>query len=166
MTGKPRKSGQAEPDALAQARQELASGTWNAKARARAQRRKSWWNLLLPALAFPLWGATTFALVWAAYLVRVALLGDSRTLRVFMDGPMHASTLLVLIPSLLAGVAPAFLLTNFLVNLISPARLAMNAESRNFPSTAYGPSQVALARITGWLLLGWAVCTLLACAFP
>ena len=138
---------------------------WLAKAKARAQRRKSPWNLLLPIFAFPLWGAVAFALVWIAYQLRVLHLGGPVSLRVFMDGPMHASTFLVLIPSLLAAVGPAFLVTNFLVYLLPPARRALSAESRNFPNTAYGPSQAALARMAAWLLVGWLVSSLLACAF-
>jgi hypothetical protein len=121
---------------------------------------------LLPALGYPLWGVIGFALVWAAYHVRLLFLGYPDTLRAFMTRPVHASSLLVLIPSLMAAIAPAFLAANFLVYLLPPARRAMEIEDRDLPALAYGPSQSALGRMAVWLMLGWAVTTLLACALP
>jgi hypothetical protein len=161
---RPRKK--AQPDQLAQFRREVAAGTWLTGARTRAQRRKSFWNLLLPLLGFPLWGLFAFALAWAAYELRLLVLGGPGTLRMFMAGPMRLASFLVLLPSLFAAIAPAFLVTNFLVYLVPPARLAMEVEDRNFPSAGYRPSQSALARMAGWYILGWAVTTLLASALP
>ena len=74
----------------------------------------------------------------------------------FGSGPMQLSTGLVLIPSLVAAVCPAFFLTNVLVYLIAPARHAMEAEDRDFPGTSYKASQLALLKL-GLRVL--AVCT-------
>ena len=153
------------PDQIAELKRELADGSWLTNARKRSQRRKSPWNLLLPLLGFPLMGVASFGLVWVAYQLRFLLLGHPDSLGAYMAGPMRPGTFLVLLPSMFAAVAPALIAANFLVYLIPPARRAMDVEDRPFPSLAYGPSQRALARIAGWLMLLWLAAAVLACAF-
>lgn len=142
-----------EEDQLARFGEELKEGTWLASARRRSQRRKSAWNLLLPLLGFPLWGAIAISLTWLASSLHMALYPSAADL--FGTGPMRLNTALVLIPSLIAAVCPAFALTNFLVYLIPPARRAMDTEDRDYPGTGYNASQLALRKMALWVL---AVC--------
>ena len=66
---------------------------------------------------------------------------------------MIPSGALILVPSLVVAVAPAFLVANFLVYQIAPARRAMEAEDRNFSGVGYKPSQRALLKFGLELLL-------------
>lgn len=147
MTSAPEK----KHDPLALVAQELREGTWLANAHRRAQRRKSAWNLLLPLFALPLWGTTTALLVWLALVVHTAI--HPRTEPFFGPGALHLGEALILIPSLLAAICPAMLLTNGLVYLIPAARRAMDAEDRDFPETRYQLSQRALFKLGSWILV-------------
>ncbi len=140
-------------DQLARVGEELKEGTWLANAQQRSQRRKSAWNLLLPLLGFPLCGAFAWALVWLGSLLHMVIYPAATDM--FGPGPMSLSATVVSIPSFIAAICPALLLTNFLVYLIPPARRAMDSEDRNFPGTAYDASQHALLKGGIWLL---AVC--------
>ena len=139
------------PDQLALVSQELREGKWFKNARRRAQRRKSAWNLLLPLSWFPLWGAITALLMSLASVVHTAIHPHAGPL--FGPGPLSLGQALVLIPSLLAAVTPAMLLTNTLVYLIPAARRAMDAEDRNYPEARYEPSQRALFKLGSWILV-------------
>lgn len=142
-----------EENQLARLGEELEAGSWLANARQRSQRRRSAWNLLLPLLGFPLWGALAASLAWVAASLHMTLYPGATHL--FGIGSMHLNTALVLIPSLIAAVCPAFALTNTLVYLIPPARRAMDTEDRDYPGTGYNASQLALRKMALWLL---AVC--------
>lgn len=161
-----RGEGPPTPGQVTRLKVELLAGSWGSNAQARARRRKSAWNLLLPLLGFPLLVALWFGFVVLAHDVHALLRGSHESLRVFMGGAMHTSSFLVLMPSLLAAVAPAFLITNFLVYLVPPARRAMDAEDLAFPGTEYAASQSALFRMALWLTAFWVVTTLVACVFP
>ena len=104
-------------DQLARGGEEIKAGTWLANARGRAQRRKSAWNLLLPLFGLPFWAICVYGLVAAGHDVHSLLRGASsaKTLGHFFYGPMRPATFLILIPSFLAGVAPALLLANLVV---------------------------------------------------
>jgi hypothetical protein len=127
---------------------EVKDGTWLKNAQQRSQRRKSAWNLLLPLFGFPLW--LTFAffffrLGWIAHAsIHPAAHASSSE---FFRGSIRLATALIIFPSLVASVFPAFLLTNFLVYQIPQARHAMEAEDRNAPIDGYGPSQRAIFKI-------------------
>ena len=142
-----------EEDQLARLGEELKDGAWLTNARHRAQRRKSAWNLLLPAVGFPIWGAIATGLAWLASFLHMTLYPSAAHL--FGPGPMRLNTALVLIPSLVAAICPAFALTNTLVYLIPSARRTMDAEDRSYPSTGYNASQLALRKMGLWVL---AVC--------
>ena len=149
-------------DQLARFGEELKDGIWLTNARQRSQRRKSAWNLLLPLLGFPLWGAVAASLAWLASSLRMAL--HPAGAQLFGSGPMRASTAMVLIPSLIAAICPAFLLTNIVVYLIPPARRALDVEDSDFPGTGYKGSQLALLKM-GLLALAVCVPMILAGAF-
>ena len=140
---------------------ELKDGTWLKNAQHRSQRRKSPWNLLLSLFGFPLWFAFAFLFIRFG---RIAHASIHSTLHAaageFFDGPIRLATALVIFPSIIASVFPAFMLTNFLVYQIPWARRAMEAEDRNFPSDGYGPSQRALFK-TGIVAVGVALILIL-----
>jgi hypothetical protein len=139
-----------EEDQLARVGEELRDGNWLANARHRSQRRKSAWNLLLPFLGFPLWGAIAAALAWLASSLHMTLYPSAAHL--FGSGPMRLNTALVLIPSLIAAACPAFALTNVLVYFIPAARRTMDAEDQGYPGTGYNASQLALRKMGLWVL--------------
>jgi hypothetical protein len=135
-------------DQVRQVASELREGTFLEHARKRSSRRKSAWNLLLPLVGFPMWGLLSAALVHAAWLLHVAFVANAASSeRAFFAGPIGLGGLLVLIPCLMASVAPALFLTNFLVYLVPPARRAMDLEDRDVPGVGYSDSQRALLRI-------------------
>lgn len=125
--------------------QELREGTWLANARQRSQRRKSPWNILLPLFGFPLWGAMVALLVWVALALHITI-HPTQAHSLFGPGPLRLGSALIILPSFIAAVCPALLLTNFLVYLIPAARRAMSAEDRAFPGAGYKSSQRALLK--------------------
>jgi len=140
-----------EEDQLARFGEELTERTWLANARQRSQRRKSAWNLLLPLFGFPLWGGIAASLSWLGSALHLVLYPGVGHL--FGADPMRLNTALVLIPSLIAAVCPALVLTNTLVYLVPPARQAMELEDHDYPGTGYNASQVALRKMALWLLV-------------
>lgn len=137
-------------DQLAIVAGELKNGTWLANAQRRSQRRKSAWNILLPLLGFPLWGAITFSLTKGASHLHGLVHPDAPNL--FHNGPLTLSQALTLFPSFIAAIFPAFLLANFFVYLIPAARRAMDLEDRGYPGTSYRTSQCALFKCGLWAL--------------
>jgi len=149
-------------DQIATTFSEMRNGSWLQSAQRRSQRRKSPWNLLLPLFALPLWLGFTFLLVSIAVLAR-------NLIHPGHSGPplSHTSglaTLLMLLPSLLASIFPAFIVTNFLVYLIPPARRAMDSEDRAFPGTDYTSSQRALIRLGSVAVSGAMIFALIGAA--
>jgi hypothetical protein len=61
------------------------------------------------------------------------------------------STALVLFPVFFSALCPAFLLTNFVVSLVPPAKRGMDAEARAYPGTGYASSQRALSKAGFWM---------------
>lgn len=131
-------------DQLARLGQELRQGSWLRNSQQRATRRKSAWNLLLPLLGFPLWLGVSALLVELAARMRALLYPDAPG--VFRNSPLNIHSALILFPSLIGCLFPAFLLVNVLVYLIPAARRAMDAEDQAWPSTGYAASQSALFR--------------------
>ena len=129
---------------------ELKNGAWLANAQRRSQRRKSIWNILLPLLGFPLWGAIIFSLANGASHLHRLVHPDAPNL--FHNGPLTLSQALTLFPSFIAAIFPAFLLTNYFVYLIPAARRAMDLEDRGDPGTSYRFSQRALFKCGFWVL--------------
>jgi len=140
-----------EDDQLSRFGHELREGDWLAHARNRSQRRKSPWNLLLPLFGLPLLAAFVVLFVWFASAVH-SFIHPNHPHAFLGPGPAGIGDVLVLLPAFVAAVAPAFLVTNFLVYLIPPARRAMAAEDRDYPGVGYGPSQRALFKFGLWLL--------------
>lgn len=139
-----------DDDQLAIVGGELKNGTWLANAQQRSQRRKSAWNILLPLLGFPLWGAIVVSLAKGASHLHGLVHPGAPNL--FRNGPLTLSQALTLFPSFITALFPAFLLTNFFVYLIPAARRAMDLEDRGYPGTGYRSSQRALFKCGLWAL--------------
>lgn len=135
-------------DQIARMRSEMKEGKWMKNASRRAQRRKSAWNLLLPALMLPLWLGFIFIGMHAAAWLHLALhpygAGDFAR---FWRGGQEGPRLMILIPLLIATIVPAMMLTNFLVARIPPARRAMEKEDRGHRGVDYASSQRALFKV-------------------
>lgn len=146
-----------KPGSFGRAYDEVKEGTFIDSARRRASRRKSAWNLLDPLVMIPLWIALWWGGVEVAWLAHIhffqggassmsgnwmKVLGRQQSLPVF----------LMILPPFFPAISGAMLIGNFLVNLISPARRAMERESHDFPGTDYSTSQRTLLRATAVLL--------------
>jgi len=132
-------------DQIARTYSEMRDGSWLQNAQRRSRRRKSPWNLLLPLFAIPLWLGFTSLLVSLAVIIRNSFHPEH-------SGPPLADTsglavALMLFPFLVASIFVAFLVTNFIVYQIPPARRAMDKEDRDFPGTDYASSQRALLKL-------------------
>ena len=135
-------------DQIARFAGEWKDGHWLKNAQHRSQRRKSAWNFLLPLFGFPLWLAFAFLFFRLGWIAHASIhptahvsFGD------FFSGSIRPATALIIFPSLVASVFPAFLLTNFLVYQIPQARRAMEAEDHDTPIDGYGPSQRGIFKI-------------------
>ena len=146
-----------DEDQIRRTYEELKSGDWLPNAHRRAQRRKSAWNLLLPLFGLPFWFGFTFLFVTLAWLAHIAFHpGHTETERQFLSHVKGIGPLLMVLPFVIASLFPAFIVTNFLVYLIPPARRAMDKEDRDFPGTDYKSSQRALIKV-GAVALGIAM---------
>jgi hypothetical protein len=126
---------------------ELKEGSFLGNAQRRSKRRKSAWNLLLPLFALPLWGGFAYASTQAAWLAHVLFHPEHGGLQHEFFSRMGLSASLMTLPLVIAAIFPAFVVTNFLVYLIPPARRAMDNEDKAFPGTEYAASQKALIKL-------------------
>jgi len=112
------------------------------RARIRAQRRKSPWNLLLvPAVILPL-GALWWSGVMAAELLHLKLYPGQYLLR-----SQGLGTVLTAISPFFGALPLAMIVGNFLVWLIPPVRRVLDEEARLYPSTRYRNSQKQLFKL-------------------
>lgn len=134
-------------DQIARAQAEIMDGTFVHNARQRAARRKSPWNLLLPALLLPLWFALGYIGFEAAWRLHLAWHPQDigHMLEYWRHG-MDAPRFMMLIPPMLGALPLAMVITNFLVSLLPAARRAMDNEARGTPGVDYASSQRALLR--------------------
>jgi flagellar basal body-associated protein FliL len=126
-----------------------------ADARARAQRRKSPWNLLLLVLMFLCWCASSFVLFRAVWAFHVWLYPNHRLQDLGTRGMSSASNMLILLlilPLMLGSLGISFALVNRLMWLIPPARRAFDQEAEDYPETNFRESNRALSKITLWIL--------------
>ena len=149
-TLKNKKTTPKDEDQIVRLKEEMSDGTWLANAQQRARRRKSPWNLLLPGIGLPLWLGSGFLLSTAGESLHAALHGAQ--LRQVAHEPMSIALQMISIGSLFATLAPALLLTNFLVYQIPPARRALDAEDRGYKGVNYRSSQRALSKASVWVV--------------
>jgi hypothetical protein len=134
-------------DPMARATAEIKEGAFLQNARQRATRRRSAWNLLLPALLLPLWfalGYGAFEFTWRLHVSWHPQ--DGGHLLEYWRGGMNAARFLMLIPPMLGALPLAMIVTNFLVYFIPPARRAMNGEARGTPGVDYVSAQRTLLK--------------------
>jgi len=127
---------------------EIISGTWKRNAQGRSRRRKSAWNLLLLLLGLLLYVCFASLFITLIQLAHTTIYPEAvLSLRGFLLQTVNIASLLMLLPPLIASVFPAFLVANYVVYLIPPARRAMQTEDADFPGTDYNSSQAALAKM-------------------
>jgi len=128
------------------------------EAQARARRRKSPWNLLLPLFMLPAWAALwygSFELLWKLHvLFYPAHAGFRRQFWTAGIGlsPFVSSFLMVFGP-FAPTLGVAMLVGNALVWLVEPARQMLNCEAQGFPDTDFVSAQRELIRFTIWALV-------------
>lgn len=114
-------------------------------ARPHAARRKSIWNLLLPAFLLPLWfalGYAGFELVWRLHLAWHPQ--DNGHMLEYWRHGMDGARFLMLVPPMVAALPLAMMIANFLVYAIPPARRAMTHGAGDAAIAHYLASQRAL----------------------
>jgi hypothetical protein len=136
-----------QEDRIGRTQGEIREGTLLQNAHPHAARRKSRWNLLLPAFLLPLWFAMGYAGIELAWALHVAWHPDDgghglAYWRHSMDGPRF----LMLIPPMMGALPLAMIAANFLVYRIGPARRAMAREGGDSAAAHYTASQRALFR--------------------
>ena len=121
-------------------------------ARSRARRRRSPWNLLLLLVTVLATGAAWWLLFRAVALVQRAV----APAKVFGVNMSHPGEILMVVPPFFPAVAIGMLLANAILWCISPARRALERESKGFPGTDFAAAmkQVGLA---GLVLLAIAI---------
>ncbi len=134
-------------DQIARARAEISEGKFVQNARQRAARRKSAWNLLLPAFLLPLWFALGYAGFEFTWRLHVAWHSqDGGHLLEYWRGGMDGARFLMLVPPMLGALPLAMIIANFAVYFIPPARRAMENEDRGIAGVDYVSSQIALVK--------------------
>ena len=116
------------------------------RAFARARRRKSRWNVLLPIAFFAV-------IVPMSVLLLVGVEAFRR--QVYPDPPLLSQrrgvgVILETFSLLLAVIPISLLITNCLVWLVRPARRALDEEAKPYTGTSFSASQRALLRLVGW----------------
>jgi hypothetical protein len=133
---------------------EIKAGTFLDNARVRSSRRKSRWNLLLPAVIIPLWLFFWWVAIELGCLAHILLIGKSvpppgEWMKVLGSG-MSFAHFLILFSPFLTTLAAAMVFGNYLIYLIPAARRAMDAEDRAFPGTEYSTAQRELSRLAAY----------------
>jgi hypothetical protein len=121
---------------------EVFSRGYLARARARAQRRKSHWNLLLiPAVIIPL------VALWWAGMMSAEMLHHKLYPGQYLFRSRGLGTLLAVMSPFFGALPLGMIIGNFLVWMIPPVRRILDEEARLFPSTGYRNSQKQLFKI-------------------
>jgi hypothetical protein len=121
-----------------------------ARARFRAQRRKSPWNLILIPLVFGGWLGTwylVFRLVWTYH---VWLYPDHHFRNFWHKGisfPSFALSFLMLFAPMPGALSLGFIAGNLVSWLIKPARKTFEAESVGYPGTSFRESNAGLLKL-------------------
>ena len=131
------------------------------EARARANRRKSRWNLLLiPAGFLPV------VLVWAI----TTLLAEQAHMHFYPgeslrngDGPW---VVVAAVAPLFAAIPIGMLMANFVVRQVAQARTVLDHEASSDLTLSYGESQAALRRAAWLALVASLVATTLGVLLP
>jgi hypothetical protein len=113
------------------------------KAKLRAKRRKSAWNLLLlPAIIIPL-----FAIWISSYKALGLLHSTIYPGQNFQTTGQGIGAILAAVAPFFGAVPVAMIIGNFIVWLIPPARRILDEEAKPFPSTSFINSQKQLLKL-------------------
>ena len=138
------------------------------RARFRAQRRRSPWNLILIPLTFGGWLGTwylVFRLVWTYH---VWLYPDHQFRNFWHKGisfPSFALSFLMLFALLPGAMSLGFVFGNLVAWLAKPARKTFEAESVGYPGTTFRESNAGLLRMAMWTFPAGVALSLLAASF-
>ena len=131
------------------------SAAYYPRARHRAQRRKSFWNVLLILLGFAASFAVWYALFRLVWLIHIALYPDHYLADFWQEGISFRS----FIPSffMVFSIAPGavtvgLILSNPFFWLISPARRTFDAETGDYPGMNFRESMRKLFIAGCWIL--------------
>jgi hypothetical protein len=133
---------------------EIKAGTFLDNARVRSSRRKSKWNLLLPAVILPFWLFFWWMAVELGCAAHFLFSGKpvppaGEWIKVLGSG-MSIAHFLILFSPFVPTVVAAAVIGNYVVYLIPAARRAMDAEDRAFPGTEYSTAQRELTRLAAY----------------
>jgi hypothetical protein len=121
--------------------------TYFDRARARAKRRKSPWNLVLVFACFASWLTLAFALLRAnEFIHQLIYAGETLTAH-----PKGFAVLLATLPLLFASLPFGFIAGNLLVWAIPPIRLVLDQEARPFPDASFLSSQRGLLKMAAYI---------------
>lgn len=136
---------------------EVFSAGFLGRARLRARRRKSPWNLVLIPLFLGGAGAAGcafFTLVWHVHTWIYP--AHSGRLRDFwprgLGFPAFASSFLLAVPPCIAAIPVGMILANLVAWCIPPARRAFRREAEGIPWASFGESMAGLAWISTLLV--------------
>jgi hypothetical protein len=116
------------------------------RARIRAKRRKSPWNVLLILVCFASWLALAFVLIRSNEFIHLQIYtGD--TLAAHANG---FAILLATLPLLLGSIPLGFVAGNMFVWLIPPVRRILDQEATPFPETSFLSSQRSLLKLAAY----------------
>ena len=117
------------------------------EAHARAQRRKSPWNLLLiPTFA------TACGFLWWSFARLVERLHQSIYPSESITHATGAGAIVASVAPFFAAIPLAFIVANAMIWLVPPARRALNHEAQGHPGTTFRQSQQQLLAISKLLV--------------
>lgn len=153
-----------KPPTLKNIAEELSSEGYIGRAQQRASRRRSLWNLVLIPFVFGGAALVTIALFQVMWHIHVTIYPDHvNQLREFWGEGVSAasfiSSLLLLLPLMIASFPISMLITNSVVWLIPPARRALDKEAEGVKWASFRESMQGLWSITRILV---PVCLLLS----
>lgn len=126
------------------------------RARGRARRRRSPWNLLLAPLAFLGWLGAWYAIFRLTWAFHEMIYPDHRLQDFWREGTRFSSFVLsfVMVFAPMPGaIAFGFALANCVAWLIPPARRVFDQEAIGYPGTGFAKSTTALLKVAAWTLL-------------
>jgi len=143
-----------QPDMDKNPVKEVTKPGYYGRARQRAQRRKSPWNiLLLPLVGGGVWLCAS--ILWVVmWRVHVAIYPDHAgvTFKELVGGRTTFGFFLFFFPLLFASMPLGYMLANCIAWCIGPARKAFDSEARGFPGTSFRASQRGLWMIGKYVI--------------
>jgi len=132
------------------------------EARARANRRRSLWNLLLiPCYVIP-W----FLLVFGSVVVLGRLSAELHGVTTIQVIPDTVGGILIALGSLFAWLGPSMIVANQLVSVVPPARRALDQEAGTVPGTGRSAANRRLLKLSCVLVPAGLLLALVGAVIP